>query len=72
MVEAASAEFPFSGEKLSPVLTVYRADNFNAAAAQVAAVYSHRALATRSGCTRRRKRPTRWHCSWASLCRSPA
>jgi len=34
-------EFPFSGEKLSPVLTVYRADNFNAAAAQVAAIYSH-------------------------------
>ncbi len=43
MVEESGVgpEFPFSGEKLSPVLTVYRADGFDAAAAQVAAIYSH-------------------------------
>ena len=33
--------FPFSGEKLSPVLTVYRADDFDAAGAQVAAIYRY-------------------------------
>ena len=33
--------FPFSGEKLSPVLTVYRATNFAAATARVAEIYAH-------------------------------
>jgi sulfoacetaldehyde dehydrogenase len=33
--------FPFSGEKLSPVLTVYRATNFEAATARVAEIYAH-------------------------------
>lgn len=33
-------EFPFSGEKLSPVLAVYRAADFEAAAARVAEIYS--------------------------------
>ncbi len=31
---------PFSGEKLCPVLTLYRAQNFDAAAAQVALIYA--------------------------------
>lgn len=34
-------DFPFSGEKLSPVLTVYRATNFEAATARVAEIYAH-------------------------------
>ena len=33
--------FPFSGEKLSPVLAVYRARNFEAACATVAAIYAY-------------------------------
>ena len=32
--------YPFSGEKLCPVLTLYRAQNFDAAAAQVALIYA--------------------------------
>ncbi|MBL8308865.1 MAG: aldehyde dehydrogenase family protein [Burkholderiales bacterium] len=34
-------DFPFSGEKLSPVLAVYRAADFDAAAAQVATIYAY-------------------------------
>ncbi len=43
MVEETGAgpDYPFSGEKLSPVLTVYRADGFDAAATQVAAIYRY-------------------------------
>ncbi|MCW2318419.1 sulfoacetaldehyde dehydrogenase [Rhodoblastus acidophilus] len=45
MVEDAAAhigpEHPFSGEKLSPVLTLYRVENFDAALAQVRAIYDH-------------------------------
>ena len=37
----AGSGFPFSGEKLSPVLTVYRARNFAAAREQVRAIYAH-------------------------------
>ena len=33
-------DFPFSGEKLSPVLTVYRVRDFDAACATVAAIYA--------------------------------
>ena len=33
--------FPFSGEKLSPVLTVYRVRDFDAACATVAAIYAY-------------------------------
>jgi sulfoacetaldehyde dehydrogenase len=42
MVEETGSgeEFPFSGEKLSPVLAVYRAANFEAAAARVADIYA--------------------------------
>jgi sulfoacetaldehyde dehydrogenase len=43
MVEEAGigAEFPFSGEKLSPVLTVYRAQDFSDAARIVQAIYAY-------------------------------
>lgn len=34
------ADFPFSGEKLCPVLTLYTAPDFDAAAAQVARIYA--------------------------------
>ena len=34
-------EYPFSGEKLSPVLTVYGAKNFEEACAQVQAIYGY-------------------------------
>lgn len=34
-------DFPFSGEKLSPVLTVYRARDFDAACAIVAGIYAY-------------------------------
>ncbi len=34
------AAFPFSGEKLSPVLTLYRAKDFDAAVKQVAEIYA--------------------------------
>ncbi len=37
--EGAGAGFPFSGEKLSPVLTVYTVPDFEAAAAMVARIY---------------------------------
>jgi len=37
----AGSEYPFSGEKLSPVLTLYRAGNFDAALAQVARIYDY-------------------------------
>jgi sulfoacetaldehyde dehydrogenase len=37
----AGHDFPFSGEKLSPVLTVYRARDFTAAREQVRAIYAH-------------------------------
>ena len=41
MVEetGTGCEFPFSGEKLSPVLTVYRASNFERACEQVREIY---------------------------------
>ncbi|TAG28273.1 MAG: aldehyde dehydrogenase family protein, partial [Burkholderiales bacterium] len=35
------AKFPFSGEKLSPVLTIYRVANFEQAVAKVAQIYAH-------------------------------
>ena len=43
MVEETGAgrEFPFSGEKLSPVLTVYRAADFEAALACLRAIYDY-------------------------------
>ncbi|TAG49410.1 MAG: aldehyde dehydrogenase family protein [Betaproteobacteria bacterium] len=43
MVEetGVGAEFPFSGEKLSPVLTIYRVANFEQAVAKVAQIYAH-------------------------------
>jgi sulfoacetaldehyde dehydrogenase len=43
MVEETGAgpDFPFSGEKLSPVLTVYRATNLDAAADMVATIYHY-------------------------------
>ena len=43
MVEetGAGASFPFSGEKLSPVLTVYRAKNLEAACDIVSSIYSY-------------------------------
>ncbi len=34
-------EFPFSGEKLSPVLTVYRVSDFDAACVLVSAIYAY-------------------------------
>jgi len=37
----AGSDFPFSGEKLSPVLTVYRAADFAAALERVRAIYAH-------------------------------
>ncbi|NYH20105.1 acylating sulfoacetaldehyde dehydrogenase [Paraburkholderia bryophila] len=43
MVEesGAGSDYPFSGEKLSPVLTVYRAANFDAAADVVRDIYAY-------------------------------
>jgi len=45
MVELDAAQVgpahPFSGEKLSPVLTLYRAENLDAALAQVRAIYDY-------------------------------
>ncbi|WP_176058333.1 aldehyde dehydrogenase family protein [Paraburkholderia sp. BCC1876] len=43
MVEesGAGSDYPFSGEKLSPVLTVYRAANFGAAADVVRDIYAY-------------------------------
>jgi sulfoacetaldehyde dehydrogenase len=43
MVEETGSgpNYPFSGEKLSPVLTVYRARDFDHACAIVAAIYEH-------------------------------
>ncbi|WP_051361653.1 acylating sulfoacetaldehyde dehydrogenase [Burkholderia sp. WSM2230] len=43
MVEetGAGADYPFSGEKLAPVLTVYRADTFNAASDIVRRIYAY-------------------------------
>jgi sulfoacetaldehyde dehydrogenase len=43
MVEETGAgeQYPFSGEKLSPVLTVYRARDFNHAIAIAAAIYEY-------------------------------
>lgn len=35
------AEFPFSGEKLSPVLTIYRADDFDQACRIVSEIYAY-------------------------------
>ncbi|UDM51358.1 aldehyde dehydrogenase family protein [Cupriavidus sp. MP-37] len=35
------ADYPFSGEKLSPVLTLYRAADFTAAVARVASLYDY-------------------------------
>ncbi|MEM5427241.1 acylating sulfoacetaldehyde dehydrogenase [Cupriavidus oxalaticus] len=35
------SNYPFSGEKLSPVLTLYRAADFNAAVARVASLYDY-------------------------------
>ena len=35
------ADYPFSGEKLAPVLTVYRAETFDAAADIVSGIYGH-------------------------------
>ncbi|BDB25040.1 aldehyde dehydrogenase family protein [Cupriavidus sp. P-10] len=35
------SDYPFSGEKLSPVLTLYRAADFNAAVARVASLYDY-------------------------------
>lgn len=42
MVEetGVGASFPFSGEKLSPVLTLYRAENFDAAVKRVVEIYA--------------------------------
>jgi sulfoacetaldehyde dehydrogenase len=37
----AGPDYPFSGEKLSPVLTLYRAADFDAAIAQVRAIYDY-------------------------------
>ncbi len=39
--EGVGAQFPFSGEKLSPVLTVYRVPDFDAAIAQVRRLYEY-------------------------------
>jgi sulfoacetaldehyde dehydrogenase len=39
--DGAGAEHPFSGEKLSPVLSVYRARDFDAAREQVRAIYAY-------------------------------
>ncbi|MBS0319891.1 MAG: aldehyde dehydrogenase family protein [Proteobacteria bacterium] len=39
--EGVGRAHPFSGEKLSPVLAFYRADDFAAAARQVAAIYAY-------------------------------
>ncbi|HEX3636100.1 MAG TPA: aldehyde dehydrogenase family protein, partial [Paraburkholderia sp.] len=43
MVEESGfgADYPFSGEKLAPVLTVYRADTFDAAADTVRGIYAY-------------------------------
>ena len=43
MVEETSfgADYPFSGEKLAPVLTVYRADTFDAASDIVRSIYAY-------------------------------
>ena len=46
-------EHPFSGEKLSPVLTVYRARDFDDALQRQRIYAFIRAPATRSACTRR-------------------
>ncbi len=35
------ADYPFSGEKLAPVLTVYRAETFDAAADIVRGIYAY-------------------------------
>jgi sulfoacetaldehyde dehydrogenase len=43
--DGVGAVHPFSGEKLSPVLAVYRARDFEDACALVARIYSFRALA---------------------------
>ncbi|GAB3630330.1 sulfoacetaldehyde dehydrogenase [Pandoraea terrae] len=39
--DGVGADFPFSGEKLSPVLTVYRARDFAAAMARVEQIYDY-------------------------------
>ncbi len=44
-------DHPFSGEKLSPVLAIYAARDFEEAAATVARIYASKARAIRSACT---------------------
>jgi sulfoacetaldehyde dehydrogenase len=62
-------DFPFSGEKLSPVLTVYRARDFDHACAIVADIYAFQGAGTRSAST---APTTRTSCASASNCRCRA
>ncbi len=72
MVEDSGAgkEHPFSGEKLSLVLTVYRAKDFAAAKAQVRAVLDYQgkghSCGIHTGCRRKRCR-----CDWRSRRAAP-